>query len=109
MSGVSKRRNRSKPQALNKKTGQAEREKQARRVKADQMKEVSSRLSIEERILKLDNKLGVGVGAKKERARIAQEISECEKGINKLLNNKIFKKGGLIASVDFLGGEDEKS
>jgi hypothetical protein len=42
-----------------------------RKENASERKEFSSKLSIEERIKRLDNRVGVGVGAKKEREKLA--------------------------------------
>lgn len=50
----------------------------ARRAKAEKMEAANALLSPTQKIAKLDSRLGVGVGAVKERARLAAQIEEAK-------------------------------
>jgi hypothetical protein len=58
----------------NKTSGKAQAKRTAKREAAEKRKEEHLKLSVAEKIARLDKIFGVGLGAKKERARLAKKI-----------------------------------
>lgn len=62
------------PKLNNIKKGTKARWKEERREEHEARKAAHDKLTTKQKIVKLDNKLGKGVGAKKERARLAASV-----------------------------------
>lgn len=50
--------------------------KKARQERAEEMKEARNQLTAKQQLMVLDSRLGKGVGAKKERARLLSQMGE---------------------------------
>lgn len=52
--------------------------KAEKRKKANEMNEANAKLSPQQKLVKLNNRMGDGVGAVKERARLAKQIEDAK-------------------------------
>lgn len=68
------------PKTNSRKSGQQERDTQRRREEAVVRQEAYDKLSSVEKVLRLDNILGKGQGAKRQRARIQEQLHRSIKG-----------------------------
>lgn len=83
----------------------------ARRAEAEKMAAVNALLSPTQKLEKLDKRLGVGVGAVKERARLARQIEEAKNPKPKAAPVPTESKPDPVADViaDNAGAKPKKS
>ena len=62
---------------------------EARQISADERQEAHAALTPEQRLNKLDRRLGEGIGAKSERARLAKALKALEKTIVESVTAKV--------------------